>query len=179
MEDVRREAELFGVGQRVEFRERLGMEEVTGLQCASRVALILSKREGSCVVVAEALFADTPVGLVRGAHIGSADFINAQTGVFLDERRLADSLRDFLARSDSFTPRAWAMENISCHVSTRKLNALLREHAASDDRPWTRDTCVVGWRPNPCYISQADAAEFAPVYAELRDRHGLTFALND
>jgi glycosyltransferase involved in cell wall biosynthesis len=178
MEHVRREAELFGVGQRVEFRERLGMEAVTELQCASKVALILSKREGSCVAVAEALFADTPVGLVRSAHIGSADFINSRTGVFLDERRLADGLRDFLARSDSFTPRAWAMDNISCHVSTKKLNALLREQAARDGRPWTRDTCVLGWRPNPCYLSRTDAAEFAPVYAELREHHGLTFALN-
>lgn len=98
--------------------------------------------------------------------------------MFLDEIRLADSLREFLARGDSFKPRAWAAENLGCHVSTWKLNRLLREQATCDDRPWTRDTCVLAWRPNPCYSLPADAAKFAPVQTELWERHGLTFALN-
>lgn len=175
VEHLRREAALFGVPQQLEFRDRLGISEVNKLQGASKIALILSKREGSCVAVAEALFGDTPVGLVRGAHIGSAEFINSRTGVFLDETRMAQQIRAFLERYLDFSPRAWAVENISCQVSTAKLNTLLREQAARDGRPWTRDACTLGWRPDPCYVSEADARELAPAYNELYEQHGLTF----
>jgi len=43
---------------------------------------VLSRREGSCVVVAESMFADTPVALLDNAVIGSRAFINDQTGRF-------------------------------------------------------------------------------------------------
>lgn len=177
--DVRREAADYGVEDRVEFHERLEIAEVNRLQCDSRAAVILSKREGSCVAVAEALFADTPVALLRNAHIGSLDFINPQTGLLLDETCLAEGLVDFLVQSESFTPRAWAEKHISCQVSTQTLNNRLRDGATREGRPWTRDTCVLGWRPNPCYLSPTDATAFDPAYAELKNRHGLTFAVND
>ena len=173
VEHVRQEARWFVVEGQVEFLDRCGIGRVTELQCDSKVALIFSRREGSCVVVAEALFADTPVGMLRGAHIGSAEFINDQTGMFLEESNLAHDLGAFLERSRQCQPRAWAAKNISCQVSTARLNDLLKSHALAHGQTWTRDLCLLGWRPNPRYVRAADAEAMQPVYREMRERHGL------
>lgn len=173
MEHVMAEAEAFGVHDQIEFHNRLPIDEVTALQCRSKVSLVFSRREGSCVVVTESMFADTPVGLLRGAHVGSAAFINPQTGVFLDEANLAAELGDFLDRHEQFSPRRWAEENISCHVSTRRMNDALREHALRRGQEWTRDICTLGIRPDPRYVHPDDEKRMLPACEEIRDKYGI------
>lgn len=81
---VYQEATYYGVGSRIEIRSNCQYEEVAEAMCRSRATTVFSLREGSCVVVAESLFADTPVALIANAAIGSSAFINGQTGRFLD-----------------------------------------------------------------------------------------------
>lgn len=175
-EHVMREAEAFGVRDQIEFRNRLPIEEVTRLQCASKVSLIFSKREGSCVAVTESFFADTPVGLLRNSHIGSAAYINPQTGVFLEPDNLAAGLDDFLARQNEFEPRRWATANISCFESTRRMNTLLREHARQRGQEWTQDISVLGCRPMPCHVHSLEKDRLAPAYAEMQEKYGIRFS---
>ncbi|MBI5772280.1 MAG: glycosyltransferase [Verrucomicrobia bacterium] len=175
-EHVMAEAEAFGVREQIEFRSRLPIGEVTALQCASKVSLVLSRREGSCVVVTESLFADTPVGLLRGTHMGSASYINPQTGVFLDEANLAAELGAFLDRHEQFAPRPWAVENISGPVSTRRRNDVLRTHALQRGQEWTRDICPLGIRPNPRHVNPDDEKRMLPVQAGMGEKYGIRFA---
>jgi glycosyltransferase involved in cell wall biosynthesis len=175
LEHVAAEAEWFGVRDRIEFHNSLNMDQVTAMQCNSRVQLVLSRREGYCNCVAESFFADTPVGLVKDAHMGPAVYMNSLTGVFLDERHFARDLTALLDRSDTFRAREWAMTHIRCHDSIKTMNNLLREHALAKGQPWTRDACVFGWRPDPRYIRPEDRQSLLPAYQELKERYGLVF----
>lgn len=175
LDDVAREAELYGVRDRVKFVNSLPIDEVTALQCNSRVQLVLSRREGYCNCVAESFFADTPVGLVKGTHMGPAAYINDATGMFLDERHFAADLCRLLDTADQFHARDWAMRNISCYESTKRMNALLKEQALARGDAWTQDIAVLGWRPDPRYVRAEDARRLAPIYRQLAEHHGLIF----
>ena len=137
---IRSEAGWYGVADRVTVLSHVTNETLADCLCRAKVSVILSRREGSCVVVAESMFADTPVALLEGAEVGSAAFINERTGRFLPEHDLAAGLSAFLAAAETYAPRQWAGANISCHRSTEVLNGLLRDHQLAagggmDSRP--------------------------------------------
>jgi hypothetical protein len=173
-EVLMREADVFGVRDRIELRQRVTDEEVVDLLCRSKVSLINSKREGSCVAIVESMFANTPVGLIEGAQIGSAAFINPQTGVFLREKHFARDLEDFLARADGFDARNWCLSNkLSARDSSEYLNGALRRDAGSRQLPWTRDIIPFHWRPNPVpFDSSADVWQQAE-RRRIHDRFGI------
>lgn len=174
---VKAQAKLFGVRQDITFFDCLSIEEVQEKQCDSRISLILSCREGSCVAVVESMFAGAPVGLLQGAVIGSSAYINDQTGVLFSPGRLGPQLRSFLERYQDFRPREWAMANVPCTSSSRKLDKVLQEHAARSGLPWTRDLAVQTWKPVPTYLHPADKETLRPAYLELKDRFPRVFHL--
>ncbi len=176
IEHARRQAELFGAKQDIEFHQSMSIDEVTEYQCRAKISLILSRREGCCVAVTESFFANTPVGLVADAHIGPKAYINKQTGVLLDRKRdLSRQLTDFLERADTFAPRAWAEENIACDVSAIKLNAILKDRAAAAGRPWTRDILTPCWRAHPTMYHHPGADSLRPSYHDLSVRYPDVF----
>src|SRR5215831_15731141 len=69
--EIRAEARSLGVRQNLELHTNLEIDEVYALQCAARISAIFTRREGSCVAVAESLFAGTPVAMMDEAYIGS------------------------------------------------------------------------------------------------------------
>lgn len=174
--DVWREAKAFGVARQIEMIRDATIGLVTECQCNSKTSIVLSAREGSSVVVTESFFADTPVAMMHRAHVGSRAYINRQTGVLLKPRTMAVQLREFIDRSDSYNPRAWAIARITCFHSTSKLNTLLREYCLEAKLPWTRDIVPMCWRPNPAYVRRADAAQMMQAYQGLYERHGVVVA---
>ncbi len=126
---LRAEARCFGVAERFEVRCNVSNEELADSLARARVSTILSRREGSCVVVVESMFAGTPVGLLETAEIGSKHFINDQTGRLLRERTLGADLTDFIVNAGSYRPRQWAEQNLSCVRSTATLNEVVKKHA--------------------------------------------------
>jgi hypothetical protein len=172
-ETLREEAGCYGVPQELEIRTNASDDEVARGLCRARVSLILSRREGSCVAVDESLFADTPVGLLRGAEVGSRAFVNDQTGRFLDERHLASELAAFVEESGRYAPRRWAQANVSCHESSRVLNDVLRTHQLANGQEWTQDLAPLCWRPNPLLVRPEDRRRLLPARAEFKERFGL------
>src|ERR1043165_2701980 len=146
---IRNLARWYGVADRLTILSDQPYAEVARLFCQSRSSVVLSRREGSCVVVAESLFADTPVALLHDAVIGSRVFINEQTGRFLDGRNLAKELTEFIASEDRYQPRAWAEKNIACWQSTEVLNCELKQHALARGEGWTQDIAPLQWSPGP------------------------------
>lgn len=139
-EKLLEEAEAFGVKDRFELEVRPPDAVLEGFLAGARVFLGLSHKEGSYVAVAEALMADTPVGMYANARIGSKAYIREETGVlFHPDRPLAPQILAFLERAHRFTPRAWAIGNISAGVNCVRLNRILQEEALGEGRPWTRD----------------------------------------
>jgi len=166
-------ADTYGVADRFTVQSNAKYAEVAEAFGRAKVSVILSKREGSCVVVAESLFADTPVAVLAGAQLGSRSFVNDRTGVLLQEGNLAGQLMDFHAAADGFSARAWAEENISCHRSSRTLNDYLKNLALARGEEWTRDVAPMCWRPDPRHVHAADRAWVEPARQAFKARWGL------
>jgi glycosyltransferase involved in cell wall biosynthesis len=175
-DDVWREAKAFGVADQIDIIRDATIEMVTEQQCNSKASVILSAREGSCVVVTESFFADTPVAMMRNAHVGTRAYINRQTGVLLQSETMAAQLSELIEQRTSYTPRAWAMANITCLHSTKTLNSLLRTYSGERRIPWNREIVPFCWRPDPVYMRDADAVQLAPAYQDLYERYGVVVA---
>jgi glycosyltransferase involved in cell wall biosynthesis len=169
---IREMARWYGVADRFTILSNQPFREVTKLFCQARASVVLSKREGSCVVVAESMFADAPVALLQDAVIGSRVFINEQTGRFVDERNLARELIDFVRNADSYQPRAWAEQNISCWRSTQILNDILKQHALKNGQSWTQDIAPLQWSPDPRPARSEDRPRILAERAEIVQRFG-------
>jgi glycosyltransferase involved in cell wall biosynthesis len=167
-------ARAYGVRDRM---AGIGPEDYAGVArafCRSRISVIMSRREGSCQAVVESMFADTPVGILENAELGSAKFVNQHTGRRLREAHLAEDLMDMLAAARSFSARSWVMDNgVSCQASTRTLNEILREHALRRGEEWTRDAAVHAWNPYPELVRREDREALAPAYVDFSERFGL------
>jgi glycosyltransferase involved in cell wall biosynthesis len=170
---IRAEARAFGVRQELEILTRVPNDVVGSYQERARTQLIFSRREGSCVATAEALFAGAPVGMMRDAHVGSKAYINGQTGALFERAGLARALSAFVERSAEFGPRAWAEEHITCFRSSERLNAQLRDHSARAGRPWTRDIVPFCWRLVPAYATDEGERAMAPAIERLEREHGV------
>jgi glycosyltransferase involved in cell wall biosynthesis len=170
---IREMARWYGVSDRFTILSNQRHAEVTKLLCQARSSVVLSKREGSCVVVAESLFAVAPVALLQDAVIGSRVFINEQTGRLLDERNLAHELTDFIANANRYQPRAWAEANISCWRSTQILNDIVRQHALVNGQAWTQDLAPLHWAPDPRVARAEDRERLAGEREEIMLRFGL------
>jgi hypothetical protein len=170
---IREMARWYGVGGRFTLLSNLPYVAMTKHYCAARATVVLSKREGSCVAIAESLFADAPAAMLQDAGIGSRAFINEQTGRFLDEANLARDLTDFVQNVDRYQPRQWAVENISCFRSTRTLNDLLKQKALELGQEWTLDIAALQWAPDPKLVHSADRQRLAPERQAILERFGL------
>jgi glycosyltransferase involved in cell wall biosynthesis len=175
-DDVLREAKAFGVADRIEMIQDASIDEVTRHQCNSKTSIILSAREGSCVVVAESLFADAPVAMMQDAHVGSRAYINTQTGILLRADTMHTRLSEMLERSASFSPRVWALGNMTNTRTTEKLNGILCDYSREHGLPWIRDIAPMCWRPDPIYMQAIDSERFQDAYAALQERHGIVVA---
>jgi hypothetical protein len=161
------------VRQDLEFVTNVPIETVSALQCTARTAVLFSRREGSCVATAESLFAGSPVAMCRDAHVGSKAYINDQTGILVEERGMAAALSAFLERSAEYRPREWALANITCHHTSARLNAQLRDHYVSTGKPWTVDITPMCWRYVPAYVRSEDEPAMQPAIDRLRRDHGV------
>jgi glycosyltransferase involved in cell wall biosynthesis len=173
---LRQEAALFGVEDRFEVWNNATDAKIAQAICQSRISLIFSRQEGSCVAVAESLMGGTPVGVFRNARVGSKAFVNPRTGELLEERGLAPQILRFLDQHHHYDPRSWALENISCHVSTCRLNEFLRAESERSGRPWTRDIVTMYQNSVPLFANLADAQKMLDSYTSFEEQYGLELA---
>jgi glycosyltransferase involved in cell wall biosynthesis len=170
------EARAYGVGGRYVLYEYVPYDVVRTTLPRAKVALVLSRREGSCVSAVESLLANTPLGLYEDAEVGSRRYINPQTGRLLQHTNLAPQLSAFLADAHRYQPRQWALDNaIDCHGSTAILNDALERYARANGQEWTRDIAVMTWQPKPCLLDPADRQRLEPAYNDIHQRFGLHF----
>ncbi len=172
-EALRAEARAFGVADQFDLIVRPTRAQLVEGLCRAKASLIFSRREGSCIAVAESLFADTPVGLFRDARVGSKAFVNEWTGRLLDRRGLADQIVRLVEESGRCRPRSWAMEHISCYRSCEVLNDTLREEARREGRPWTRDAVPMQNDLVPTYLDAETTAAMTGWNDEFVRQYGI------
>jgi hypothetical protein len=174
VEDVKREAALFGVRQSLEFHTALPVRETNDWQARARVSVIFSGREGACLAITESMMANTPVGAMREAHVGATRHINASTGMLFDRGRVGRQLGELLERSASFSPRAWLIEHSSSAVSSARLGVYLAARAEREGRPWRSGVAPVFRRYfRPRYANPDDARRLVGEVEALEARYGL------
>lgn len=172
------EAKIFGVLDRITIREGLYGDEMFRELQSAKVSVIMSLLEGSCVAIAESLFAGVPVGVLSNARIGSKAFINERTGRLLDERSLASDLTDFLRHYREYHPREWAVKaGIGCCESSKILNDHLKRAALSQGKPWSVDIAPMHWRPYPRYVCRSDRTSMRDEYLQFEATYGAGIEL--
>ena len=172
-ETIRESARWYGVADRFTVLSNLPYREIPRAYANARASVVLSKREGSCVAIAESLFADTPAALLQEAGIGSRVFINEQTGRFLDGKNLTRDLTDCVRHADCYQPRLWAEQNITCRHSSRILNDLLKQKALELGQDWTQDLAPMQWAPDPGYVDASDRHRLDAERRDIEQRFGL------
>ena len=119
------------------------------------------------------MFADTPVAMMADGEVGSKAYINKDTGILVERAGLGRTLSEFLERRETYRPREWALANVTCHHSSQKLNAVLREYAQRAGHAWTTDIAPLCWRYVPRHVNAADDVRLAPGVEELRSTLGI------
>ncbi|WP_421845352.1 glycosyltransferase [Marinobacter sp.] len=116
----------FQLSDKITFYEGLSQPELNVLLNKSKVNILLSLKEGSNRSLFEGFFAGTP-GILLSNNIGvNKEYFNSQTGVTITESDLPKTLIFFSQNWDSFSPREWAIENISPVKTTEKLENVLK-----------------------------------------------------
>lgn len=168
-----------GAKQELEVFESLPIQKVREIQCDSKTAVLMSRREGSCVAAMEALFANTPLGMRADAHVGSRKYVNEHTGRLLNPRRgMHRELAALLEAAPHLKPRQWAVGHLSCHQAISRLNNELKQHAIQEGRRWTRDLAAMCWNPYPGYVREEDWQELRPLHEGLHSEFPAVFSLN-
>jgi glycosyltransferase involved in cell wall biosynthesis len=164
---VRDEARRAGVLDRLDIHESVPPSDVARLLCESRVAVMLTRREGASRAIYESLFCDTPV-VVSAANIGvNRAHVNPQTGVFATDDALGETLLRVIAEAATFSPRAWALQHTGYRNSTRGLEAVVRELATRRGEEWAEGLFPKMNRPNAVYADEATRATARAHFAAL------------
>jgi glycosyltransferase involved in cell wall biosynthesis len=156
--DVEALIDYYGVRKNVTLYDGLPQQQVNELLNRSKVNLLLSHKEGSNRSVFEGFFANVPAIVLRNNIGMNKDYINRQTGQLVDEARLPDALSHFRQHWATYTPLAWARENIAPDVTTRKLEACLEQLARSRGDAWSGGLVAKVNSPEATYYSAEDAA---------------------
>jgi hypothetical protein len=158
--DIKLLARYYGVDKKIDFFTGLSYPQVIKITSMSKIGILLSLKEGSNKAIAECLMCDVPV-IVLSNHIGGIKKnINRYTGKLVDESRLSEEIEEMLDNLSSYSPRNWAKENISCVVTTERLNSYLKNRAITNGEPWTRDIVIKTNSPEPKYYYEIYKIQF-------------------
>lgn len=117
----------FSLCEQVDFHEGLSQPELNILLNKSKANVLLSLKEGSNRSLFEGFFSGTP-GIVLDNNVGvNKSYFNHQTGVCIPESMLEQYFVSISESWQSYSPRAWAMENISPLRTTEKLVEAIRK----------------------------------------------------
>jgi len=103
----------------------LSREEVIESLNQSKVNILLSYKEGSNRSLFEAIFCNIPV-ICLSENVGvNKGYINEFTGLLIPNEDLESSLLWIKDNYTQFSPRDWALKNISPEATTEKLHQLI------------------------------------------------------
>lgn len=168
-EDILDLAKYYQVEEQLTIFEKISFEEVMAINSASKIALLLSLKEGSNRAIAEGLFCNTPAIVLKNHVGGIVENINDQTGRLVEESKLAVEIEDMLENLANYQPRKWALENISCFVSTQRLNEALKSQAIKNGESWTSDIIVRTNSPELRYYDISTAQECISEHKKLEN----------
>ena len=168
-EDVKELARYYHVDEQITIYDSIPYEDVIRITSQSKIGVLLSLKEGSNRAISECLFCNVP-GIVLSENIGGVKgVIGPKTGMNVPSRNLVPSIEYMLEHLSSYEPRRWALENISCAVTTTRLNAFLRERAEVRGEPWTTDIVPKANAPESKYFHEGDEIKLKEYNFKLKE----------
>lgn len=166
--DIINKARKYEVESLCDFYEQLPALEVARMVASSRLALHLSKYEGTNKASYEAWLCNVPL-IVYKNNVGfRKNYVNDKTGILADDNELVEAIERILNCPDTFSPRKWILEHSGYLNATNKLNETLREVAIKNGEPWTVDIVLKKNCPNFLYAKEKDRIEMEPAYYQLK-----------
>lgn len=123
----------------VEFKEKIPPDEVRKCLNASKVFVLLSKKEGGNKAMVEGFFSNVPAIVYENNKGGNIEKINGWTGVLSSYEDLPDKIVYVLENRERFSPRSWALENTGSRIATARLNEFLKALVEANKEKWTSD----------------------------------------
>lgn len=150
--EIEKIIDYYAVRDRVDIFENVGPDKVNVILNKSKVNILLSLKEGSNRAIFEGFFANTPA-IVLKSNIGvNKSYINEQTGRLIREDELPEALVEFRSSFSRYSPRKWAMQNISPERSTEKLERIIMALSERDRLKYSIKMSVKVNRPEPDYL---------------------------
>lgn len=171
-EEIEVLARLYRVGEQITIFEHIPPPEVNIVLNQSKVNLLLSFREGGNKAIIEGMFANIPAIVYRGLFGINREYINERTGVFVAEAELPMAMQWFRNHYLDFSPREWALSNVSPVVSAGKLNAVLREVALKCGERWTVDIVAKCKSPELQYYPEPAVPRGFPTIEDILRDYG-------
>ncbi len=159
--DIRKLAQYYDVESQIEIFEKISFDKVMEINAQSRFAVLLSLKEGANRAIPEAMFANTPAIVLNETVGGVQKNVSRESGRICKQKDLKLVIQALTSDQPPFTPRKWAIANISHKTSTDFVNSQLRAHAVNNKLPWTKDIAERKNSPELAYSSEADKEELA------------------
>lgn len=117
-------AKKLKVENNIVFYDGLPQHDLVNLVRKAKCSILLSLKEGSNRVLFESMFVDVPV-ICLSENIGvNKSYINASTGVIVTNKLVPKALLHMSEKYDRYSPRKWAINNISPDVTTKYLSEI-------------------------------------------------------
>ena len=115
-----------GVDENLILLEGMSQDRLIELVLRSKCSFLLSFKEGSNRVLFESMFLNVPVVCVS-ENIGvNKSYINAETGLLIPDSLVHNAMCFMSENYARFSPREWALKNISPEKTTKDLSGVLR-----------------------------------------------------
>jgi len=164
---IEAEMKRYNVAQQCEIFENVSHRELNRLLNASRINLLLSRREGGNRALYEAMFAGIPSIVISSCEGIDPAAVNEQTGILAAENELEYVIDDTLNSAANFTPRIWAEANSGYINSTSTLNHKLQQLSLAQGCEWTNDIVPKINGPNISYKLRSDSENLRPALEHL------------
>lgn len=137
--------DYYGVRNNIELFENLPKSELNEILNKSKTNMLLSLKEGSNRSIFEGFFSGTPAILLKNNIGVNKKYINARTGLLVEESDFPNALETMVRDYRNFDPARWATENITPEESTAQLLALIRK--IEGNPKWGQD-CEIAVKVN-------------------------------
>lgn len=158
---------FYGIQDQLVFFEKIPPKKVSELFRSSKLNILWSRFEGNNRSIIEGMFCDVPVLIRKGHNFGEEySYINPRTGMFVEERKLGQTILEALSNRRNFHPRSFVMKNMSFQNATRILADKISEY---DDN---LNTSRLAYKTNELdgmkYYDPADKKKFQYDYQILK-----------
>ena len=166
--DIEREAYKYGVLKQITFFESIPHAQVASILNQSKVAVMLTEREGANRGIYEAFCCNVPVILYRYNRGVNKDIINDKTGMLADDNELGEAISYMLSHYTNYSPREWLMANSGYLNAWTKLNNAFLEIERIRTGKAVSDLCMIKSNPNLVYVNDADRLRMETEYCKLK-----------